>query len=282
MSRGLGKRLSGIKKIYSLFRYCLLCWTKAGRLKGIQHGALGYIFMVQIMDNENKIAVYDFCQTLVDFETADEFVHFVTRKTRRRYSDFIETLRKVCIKFKILTIMQMAANWLPSQPILNKKLTLYELKGLSQKQLEHYAKEYYQTQIKPRLIKDIMETVKCNREKGYYLVIVSASYQPFLELFAEEFGFDLLITNRFAYRDDIFSGHIAEKDCYGVEKVNRFKRDCLKWSDKSEVLAYGDSVSDIPVLLYADKAFVISRDKPKEWSSIYGFEEIIWRSDNDR
>ena len=54
----------------------------------------------------NNIAIYDFCQTLVDFESGDAFIHYIRNKESSPYMLRMEKLRKAMIRTKIMSVIE--------------------------------------------------------------------------------------------------------------------------------------------------------------------------------
>lgn len=227
----------------------------------------------------DSIAIYDFCQTLVDFETADQFVHFIRMKKTTRRINNIEQIRKILLKTKVLAILGKIMHGLDKSYFLNKHILLYELKGMTRSEIEGWAEQYYREIIKKHFIKQTIELLKAQKKEGYIIVIISASYEPFLRLFKEEYNVDYLLTNEFVYdEDDRFIGKLKEKDCVGRNKVKRLKKQFPDFAKEKfeNCEAYGDSVSDIPILKIAKKGYVITHNVKKQWTKENGLEELVW------
>ena len=99
-----------------------------------------------------KIALFDFCETIVKFQTADAFVHFVRNQSKDRRMNFINKIHSFLVKSRIFAIME---HIFPKSSI-NKRLILFQLKGFSKSKLNEYAKLYYSDRIKPAFIKSIL------------------------------------------------------------------------------------------------------------------------------
>ena len=234
--------------------------------------------MYLINKDLRDIAIYDFCQTIVDFETGDEFVHYIMRQTKDKRIFAKESVRLFLNKTKILNCLErMGRN--PSNCCLNKSMVLKQIKGYTKEQIEQFAKLYYEDVIKKHFIPPIIEQIQRQKEEGYIIVIVSASYEPFLKIFQEEYQIDLVITNQFKYTEDgYFEGEITRPDCIGENKVKRLKEEIPGFNreDYKECLAYGDSYSDRFILNIAKKGFVVSYRQSKKWVKDTKYEEIIY------
>lgn len=228
-----------------------------------------------IIKNE-KIVIYDFCQTLVSFETADEFVRFVLNEYKSKNAKRIEFIRCFLEKSRLIRVIDKIFFKL-NKGSFNKKLLLRELSGCSRGTIEKYANLFYQKRIKNHLINPILESLICYKNQGYKVAIVSASYEPIIVPFVKEYNIDYLVTNKLHFVNDVFSGKIIGNDCIGVNKVYYFKN-AIK-SDYTVYASFGDSLSDLPILQIAQKSYVVSKNKSKSWASRNNIREIIWKSE---
>ncbi len=223
-----------------------------------------------------KIALFDFCQTLCDFETADPFVDYV--------KEHINPTKRMLVISRLLFFF----NWIGLNILfdvighifhysINKKLLLLELKGINKQKIDNLAVGYYKSKIKPHLIPEMISLLKTEKNSGNEIAIVSASYYPFLRLFCDDFDVDYLVTNEFLYNEDnAFEGKICEKDCIYKNKVIRLKKE-LKNLSYNIVSSYGDSMSDAPILSIAEQGYVVSHKYHKPWVEKTSFKEIIWK-----
>ena len=226
----------------------------------------------------DKIAIYDFCQTIVDFETADEFIHFIHRNENSTRMNKIEQLRKFMIKFKLMWALEKTISVFKKNYSVNKRMILAEIKGMEKLKIDQYALKYYEQVIKQHFISPVLENLKQQKKEGFKIYIVSASYEPFLKLFKNEYDIDYLITNNFKYTSKgRFTGKLCGRDCVGINKVNRLS-DIIDIDKLNEVelKSYGDSKSDIYILKIAKCGYVVSYKYSKKWVKENNLEEIIW------
>lgn len=114
---------------------------------------------------------------------------------------------------------------------------------------------------------------RSSKIKSWYLatdrrddVIISASPEFLLAPIIKQLGCKKLIASVV----DSSTGYFVSKNCYGAEKVTRFKAE-FKQSPQVEK-AYSDSLSDLPILKLAKEAFIVSGDKIVDLS---GYKEGI-------
>lgn len=233
---------------------------------------------VQLSENSRELAIYDFCQTLVDFETADEFIHFIRQEMKNnKWMNRVESIRRVLYKIKIIKLLERLVWIVDKNYSINKRIVLLEIKRLKRSEIEIFAREYYRRVIKPHLIKIMTDRLKQDISEGRIVVIVSAAYTPYLNYFARDFGIHRVIANDFIYdKRDRFTGRIR-KDCKGKNKVSYLMEKLPDFRKYKKSIAYGDSESDYYILSAADEGFVVSHMKPSAWNRKYGFEEVIWR-----
>lgn len=219
--------------------------------------------------NMNRVALFDFCETLANFQTADKYVHY----TRERYHTPLMRIRfAVYLMMKRFRIVSFLSTKFPRSSI-NKRLILLQLRGLSKSLLDKSAREYYKDVVKPNLITSIVEEMLSLQTAGYEIVLVSGGYDIYLKYFAEEYGIDKVISSHIRFVGNICLGTIEGKDCLSEEKVSRLEE---SFPNRSEYyfVAYSDSASDIPLLNWADEAVVVRHSQNLAWP--HGFREIIW------
>lgn len=224
------------------------------------------------MPDKEKVAFFDFCETLANFQTADAYVNYIRTNYGTKLMSRKENFRVLLQKSKIIDFLQRI---FPHSSI-NKRLVLWQLRGFGQQELEVFASEYYKNVIKPNFISESVKEMVRLQEDGWRIVIVSAGYEIYLKYFAVNFGISLsdVIAVKIKFKNDKCCG------CFeGGDRVwdKTDKMDSLFNKSGIESIAYSDSPSDIPMLNWADKAIVIRRnDKPK-WDTTCKYGEIIWK-----
>ena len=224
------------------------------------------------MQNNKKVALFDFCETLVNFQTADAFVDFVREKTFNKRMLRLEKIQQLLCMCKVLQIIDMITYYKLS---VNKRIKLYQLKGFKECELDRFAVEYYNVKIKNHFIVKVLEKLKEFQDQGYAVGIVSGGYGIYERLFVKEFSLDFLLCSNLDIGDDkICTGKMKGKDCLQNNKLiylNEYFKNKPSYS-----VAFTDSKSDLPFLRWANKGIVVSRHISQKWALINNFEEIIW------
>ena len=220
----------------------------------------------------DKIALFDFCETLANFQTADAYVRYVMRVHSREIKKGLNYWLQILMeKSKLSAVLfRLGSN-------VNKFMLLSNLKGLSVSMLEQSAKSYYDEVIKPNLIKETVAELKKCQDEGYYCAIVSGGYDIYLNFFAEEFRTDMLLCSQLKFHHGLFSGKLEGKDCMAEEKVNRLRKvfsvNDMKGMDS---VSYSDSESDLPFLNFTKRAVVVKKKAP-QWAIKRKFEILLWQ-----
>jgi HAD superfamily hydrolase (TIGR01490 family) len=222
-----------------------------------------------------KLAFFDFCDTLVNFQTADFFVDFIRKKRGSIYMKLLNLILFLLIRVRIIAVL----NRIYPEKSLSKKIKLLQLRNLPYDLIDQSAAQYYNDIIKPNLILPVIEELRELANKDYEICVVSAGYSIYLKYFAQDFNVAHLISTEIAFNREgkLCSGTIAGKDCIGDEKINQIERyfEGKKFA-LTESISFSDSISDLPLLQLTDNAVVVSRGRSQSWSIRNNFREIIW------
>lgn len=213
-----------------------------------------------------KLALFDFCETLVNFQTADVFVDY----TLRMYGRYK--------KYYILANKSIFVNFLNRYWKLKKKIHLFFLRGLTEEELVHAAKGFYLEYIEPNTFNCMKKIILDYKNNGYKTYIISGGYTIYIDLYAKNNGIDGIIANEFMYKISkgrkVFTGFICEKDCMGNEKIKRLER-VFKNINIDESISFSDSPTDKPVLDWADKGVLVSKYKEREFAVENSYDQIV-------
>lgn len=203
-----------------------------------------------------NIVYFDFCNTLVGFETANEFVRYVIRNEGSQ-SSIAEMMREALTFFHLRNV----ANKFHKSISVNKALWLYQLKGLSKETINRCAYSFYQERIKPELILPVLNKLIWYKDNDYKVLIVSGGYDAYISFFSMEFGVDYICTE-LSYIDNTFRGKIIGRDCMNYEKPLKISdylhKNGLHRDDLYQI-GYSDSPSDIPMLSMCNERYVVMK-----------------------
>lgn len=222
-----------------------------------------------------KIAFFDFCNTLVSFQTADPFIDYVRKLNGNYYMRFLEFILQILIKSRIIAIFN---KFMPDF-LIEKKLKLIQLRGMTHEKLDFLARSYYKDMIKPNMIESIITELKILENQGYEICIVSAGYSIYLKYFIQDFQIRHIISTEIEFNEETkkCSGFIKGRDCTGHQKkISIYSYFPLNEINFKDCISFSDSIGDLPMLLLTGKAVVVSRSFPQSWAHRYKFKEIIW------
>ena len=225
---------------------------------------------------KDKVALFDFCETLVNFQTADAFVDYVREKMQSPRMLRKEKLQRLLRSLKLIQILEKITLGNFS---INKRFKLWQLKGIETKELEILAYDYYQNRIKPNFIHKLVQKLNELKKEKFAIYLVSGGYDIYLKYFIEEYRLDGMISSRIKMKEGICTGRMNGKDCLRKNKILLLD----KYFDEKPgySIAFSDSITDLPFLLWVNKGYVISFNKHQIWINNYKLEEIIWDSERN-
>ena len=210
------------------------------------------------MEDKAPIAIFDFCGTFVNFQTADAFaLYCLSEEQKARLNRKIAFYDKTKISF-IFGIFGYS---------IKKHLIAKELKGLKRDEITKLAKDFTVGKLLPNINQKVLGLFNTSKEKGYQVVLVSAAYDVYLSEFNAFYRFDRIICSQLEVKNNHLTGRIVN-DCIGKKKVKYLRKyldEKYGGRDKYEIMvSVGDSKSDIPILDLARTPVVIS-DTRKKW-----------------
>lgn len=197
----------------------------------------------------NKIAAYDYCETLIDAQSGNEFLLQYAQKKlgliKRLKAFFYGNLR----------FFKKNRKW----------LLLALLKGESQQSIDSFAREFSYNWLKLHENHSLISDLRDKNRNGFGTVIISAGYDVYINYHNLSIGSDVVIANRLEFIDGISTGKIIGKDCYGAEKVARL--DAVFSLDKVDLINsyfYSDCMSDKPLFKLFGNSYFVSPNRLKK------------------
>lgn len=213
-----------------------------------------------------KVALFDFCETLVDIQTADAFIGFALEKSHRNGGFYIYRLLKSRFICRLLNKLFFDVNL--------KKLYIRLLAGLSAQEVDYLSKEYNSWLCSHHIINEIFGKLKRLKQNNHEIWIVSAGYGCYLRHFFPDL-IDRVIATELEIDSGFLTGNISGVDCIGNEKILRINKVNIGNSVEFTI-SFSDSISDLPLLKFTQTGVVVSNKISQAWAIENGFEEIIW------
>ena len=206
----------------------------------------------------DKIALFDFCGTLVKFQTFDPFCEYVIEKLRPQ--------KKWLVQNKYILFLAKIVTKIRPDIHLYKRLLIRQLKGLTVEELDTSGREYYQRKIKSNLVSAAVDRLLLLKECGFRNIIVSAGCVTYIRYFADEYGIKDVIAENLQFSNGRCTGKLDDKECCGNRKVVLWHSYQLQNNIEGEIeYGFSDSKSDQPMLSLCRKQVVISCNGHQKW-----------------
>lgn len=137
-------------------------------------------------------------------------------------------------------------------------------RGVEYRRLERLGAEFAERVHSSWLRSETIDALDGHLAAGDPVVLVSASFEVYLQPLAELLGVHHVLATRVQRRDGVCTGALDGPNCRGAEKVRRLHGwlDGAGFGNRSEVrlVAYGDSAGDRELLADADEAHWVTSD----------------------
>ena len=187
-----------------------------------------------------RLAIFDFDGTVT---------------TRNSFADFILWTHGVMGALRGLLVLSPALmayifgcmpNWKAKQ-----KVFAYFYKGWEKERFEAASRDYAREKLPAILRPAALQRVEWHQKQGHRVVIVSASFENYLNPWCDAHKVYLLAT-QLEIKEGRLTGEFASGNCYGEEKLDRIKQ-VYNLRDFEFIYAYGDSDGDKPLAKIANE-----------------------------
>jgi phosphatidylglycerophosphatase C len=193
--------------------------------------------------SQPNIAAFDFDGTLTRTDSVVPFLRLVGGRTW-----LLRLARRIPAVVVAATRRDRA--------LLKALATEALFRGLTRSRVEALAQQHGASIAEGGLRDDVMARLRWHLEHGHRVVIVSASYEPYVRVVAAALGVSGVVATRLAVgAGDVYTGELVGGNCRGPEKVLRLEQ----WLTEHgiaradvELWAYGDSAGDRELLAWAD------------------------------
>lgn len=218
---------------------------------------------------DKKLVIFDFCGTLIRFQTADRYVQYCVKRLqdnkvvqcRHKLVQLMDTFRI----FKIYNHICKVNNW-------RKRMILWQLKGVSYEVCDQMAKKYFEEELLPNVVQPIVEKLKWHLANGDSVCILSGGYDVYIKYFAEYYGVKEILSSKVAFCKGKCLGKMEGMDCMRENKLAYIR----PYLNGERTIFYSDSKSDLPLLKMVDEAIVVSHDASQQWAETCNYNQIIW------
>lgn len=192
--------------------------------------------------SSQKIAFFDFDGTITTDDSLLKFIRFVVGDVK--FLIGLVAISPLLVLYK----MKFIPNYKAKQIMLS-----WYFKGLNQEEFFKVASEYSLSHIDKIVRPQAMQKIQWHKDEGHKVVVVSASLECWLRPWCDKNGLDLIGT-QLEIEDNLVTGKLLSKNCYGKEKANRI-RERYDLNSFDFIYAYGDSRGDKEMLELAQEKY---------------------------
>lgn len=208
---------------------------------------------------QTKVALFDVCHTLVDVYTITDFTeHFLLSRARASQISVSKRFAHFVLRF-----LRERTPLLTSFPYRAHLTSLF--RGYSEDDLATMVDDYTE-HLKRHVKAPVLAKLTELKQSGHKIILVTAGLDAYLKPFAAYLGADLVSTVLEKNASGTYTGRIVGIDCLGEGKVTNL-RNRIPFFDTLDLehsVAFGDTVSDVPMLSLVGSAWAVDPDRELE------------------
>lgn len=201
-----------------------------------------------MIDKSTSLAVFDLDGTITTKDTFLEFIKY--EKGDLQYYLGLAILSPFIIAY----YLKLLPNY-----VLKEKFFNYYFKGVEASYLKEKGDKYSELEI-PKITRSGAKTVlDWHQSQGHIILVLSASADIWLRKWCEVNQFKLICT-RFEVKNNVYTGRLQGKNCFGEEKRIQLKH-YLNGKNYNYIYGYGDSSADQYFLELVDDSYLMKLHK---------------------
>ena len=178
-----------------------------------------------------KIAVFDFCDTIYSGQSLNDFIDFIVREN--------------FIKFYYVSIISYLYKLGFIRPDVRKSLILKVFKNFEKKKYELVCQKFYNEVVKENFKLEVISKMLEANQKGFHILVLSGGLYDYIKFLKNDFPVHNIIANRLIFDHGLCTGFIDKPECLGIGKLEKFSKIYSTiLTDYSESVFYTDHVSD--------------------------------------
>lgn len=196
------------------------------------------------------VAIFDLDRTITRRGTFTPFLLFACRSTPWRY---------LLVPFLVLAALSYKAK-LISRKQLKSLMLAGTVAGRSREQIAAVSRAFVTRELAHGACPGALAEIAARREAGARLILATASYDFYAEIFGELLGFDDVVATRSVWSGDgRLRAGIDGENCYGPAKVAMIEAACgADIFAGPAVAAFTDHHSDAPLLERAGEPVAVN------------------------
>lgn len=150
--------------------------------------------------------------------------------------------------------------------------------GATRAQIAAWADSYVERCLDCHVRPGAVAAIKTHRAAGHHLVLATASFDFYAQVFADMLGFDHLIATKSVWDDrGRLRAALGGENCYGEVKFNAVQDYVAAMIPRPHVVAYSDHHSDVDLLRWADEGVAVNpKGRLQRMAVAHGFKIADW------
>lgn len=150
--------------------------------------------------------------------------------------------------------------------------------GASRAQIASWADSYVETCLATHVRPGALAAIKKHRDAGHHMVLATASFDFYAQVFADALGFDHVIATKSAWDDrGRLRAALGSDNCYGQVKFDAVQDYVAAMIPRPRVIAYSDHHSDVDLLRWADEGIAVNPNgRFRRMATAHGFQIADW------
>jgi len=150
------------------------------------------------------------------------------------------------------------------------------LGGAPKAEVKRQAVDFAEHCLRQALRPGALKSIEKHQAAGDYLILATASFDFYAEIFGQRLGFDLTIATK-TVRDaeGRMTGAIDGENCRGEAKLQAILAALPELKSRFQIIAYSDHHVDLPLLRWADRSFAVNPTRSLRHQALAEHFEIL-------
>ena len=225
---------------------------------------------VNVLETPPIIAVFDLDRTITRRGTYTPFLmHCVPARQR--------TLERLPVAVWLTAIYHLG---LISRDKVKARMLDLNIVGASRSQVAAWAYTYVEKCLEGDVRPGALAAIRRHRAAGHHLVLATASFDFYGQVFADILGFDRLIATKSVWDErGRLRAALAGENCYGRAKFHAVQDYVAALIPCPRVIAYSDHHSDVDLLRWADEGVAVNPNGHfRRMAVANGFQIANWEN----
>lgn len=233
--------------------------------------------------NKPILALFDFCETIVDFQSAAAYLELAGKRNPRfkKQRLFQRITHKIVYKCKrkiFPALYRFTKNECFNVNHLKNSPRYPQLKDFPLSNAQDLAIYYAEEILSKHINNLVIDKLLWHRAQGHRIVVVSGGFEIYIRPFMRQFGVEDIVAIKLESKPNkrgecVLSGEIAGLHTMEYRKILALDEFLdLSEYDLDKSYAYSDCPSDIALLSLVGNPIVVESKKPLRFAEILGYE----------